>query len=78
MTIQAIQRMSTRIRRDAGSQFIRARVLGVRAEIKRETDAEIRAAVRAMMSGELSTEPEPGFECWDSDCGQADAGEVCA
>jgi hypothetical protein len=46
MTIQELQYQSKQVRRDASREYVRAKSTGRAAEVKRETDEEIRAALR--------------------------------
>ena len=45
-TLRRLQRQSKAIRGDASRQYVEQRVNGRRFELQRETDAEIRAALR--------------------------------
>lgn len=45
MTIRQLQLVSSETRGRASREYVRARVTGVRREMERETDAEIRAAI---------------------------------
>jgi hypothetical protein len=51
VTAQALQQRSDNIRRDASQAYRHERVTMRRRELERETDAEIRAAIRESISG---------------------------
>ncbi len=60
MTIREMQRFSERVRRQASREYRRVRITLVEREMKRESDDDVRQAIRSMVAGDDAANAKGG------------------